>query len=150
MVDLFVKRFQVGGNGAHGLGCQSFWGVLLLSFYPPSQTPPFTNAVLEASNDIFSAFVYLLRNVNSDGSNFLSYEVEFDDEEETIDRDTSAYDSLLEEQTKSDKLLPSNFRRRLKEMLGGLGVAVGSDEYNRCITTIDSDTLQQLQQLLSD
>jgi hypothetical protein len=66
------------------------------------------------------------------------------------DRDTSTYDSLLEEQTKSDKLLPSNFRRRLKEMLGGLGVALGSDEYNRFMTTIDNDTLQQLQQLLSD
>lgn len=150
LVDLFVKRFQVAGNGAHGLLLQSFWGMLLLSFYPPSRTSPFTNAVLGKSNAIFSAFVYLLRNVNSDGSNILSYEVEFDDEEEIIDRDLSAYDSLVEEQTKSDKLLPSNFRHRLKEMFGGLGLAIGSDEYNRFMTTIDNDTLQQLQQLLSD
>jgi len=149
-VDLYVKRFQVAGNGAHGLLFQSIWGMLLLSFYPPSQITNLTNPVLERANDIFGAFVYLLRNVNSDGSNILSYEVECDDEEEKIDRDTCAYDTVLQEQAKCDKVLSSNFRHHLTKMLGGLSAALGNDEYVQFLCTIDSTILQQLHGMLAN
>lgn len=150
LVDLYVKRFQVAGNGAHGLLFQSIWGMLLLSFYPPSHIITLTNSVLERSNDIFGAFVYLLRNVNRDGSNILSYEVECDDEEERIDRDTSAYDALLQEQATCDKLLSSNFRHQLTKKLSGLSVALGNDEYCRFLSTLDNIILQQLQEMLAN
>ena len=150
LVDLLVKKFQVAGNGAHGLSFQTLWGMLLLSFYPPSHTLTLTNIVLEKANEIFVAFVYLLKNVNRDGSNILSYEVEFDDEEETIDRDKSTYDALVQEQAACDKILATNFRQQLKEKLNGLSNALGNEEYARFLGTVESATLQQLQDLLAD
>ena len=150
LVDLFVKRFQVAGNGAHGLLFESLWGMLLISLYPPSHTITLTNAVLEKANEIFGAFVYLLKNVNRDGSNLLSYEVECDDDEEKIERDTYAYDVLLQEQAARDKLHSSNFRHQLTEKLNGLGVALGNDDYGRFLSTLDSTMLQQLQEMLAN
>ena len=149
LVDLYVKRFHVAGNGAHGLLFQTLWGMLLLSFYPPSHSITLTSSVLEHANDIFGAFVYLLRNVNRDGSNLLPYEVDCDDDEEKLDRDTCAYDSLLQEQTKCDKVHSSNFRHQLKEKLSGIGAVLGNDEYGRFLSTLDSTILQLLQETLA-
>lgn len=151
MVDFFVKRFQVAGNGAHGLLFQTLWATLLLSFYPPSSNPsPLTNSVLEKSNEIFGAFVYLLKNVHKDGSNLLSYEVECDDDEEKIDRDTCAYDSLVQEQAANDKARSSDFRDKLTEKLNGLCAALGNEEYVRFMSTLDATILQQLQEALAN
>lgn len=150
LVDLYVKRFQVAGNGAHGLLFQTLWAMLLISFYPPSHTITLTNSVLEKANEIFVAFVYLLKNANRDGSNLLSYEVEYDDDEEMIDRDTRAYDALLQEQTACDKVQSLDFRHKLKEKLHGLGVALGNDEYCRFLSTLDGAMLQQLQESLGN
>lgn len=150
LVDLYVKRFQVAGNGAHGLLFQTLWAMLLISFYPPSHTITLTTSVLEKANEIFGAFVYLLKNVTVDGSNLLSYEVEYDDDEEMIDRDTRAYDALLQEQTACDKAQSSDFRHKLTEKLNGLGVALGNDEYGRFLSTLDSAMLQQLQESLAN
>ena len=151
MVDLLVKRFQLAGNGAHGLLFQTLWATLLLSFYPPSShTSPLTNSVLEKSNEIFSAFVYLLKNVHKDGSNLLSYEVECDDDEEKIDRDTCVYDSLVQEQAARDKARSSDFRDKLTEKLNGLCAALGNEEYSRFLSTLDATVLQQLQEALAN
>ena len=130
LVSMFITKFQVGGNGGHGLLFQKLWYVsgsvephsihiillhsfilshvlefsysflpcramLLLSFYPPCQTSSFSNAVLERSNEIFTVVVYVLRNVNADRSNILSYDVGYDDEEETVEIGADMYDSLL-------------------------------------------------------
>ena len=150
LVDLFVKRFQVAGNGAHGLLFESLWGMLLISFYPLSHTITLTNSVLEKANEIFGAFVYLLKNVSRDGSNLLSYEVECDDDEENIERDSCAYDVLLQEQAARDKLHSSNFRHQLTEKLNGLGAALGNDDYGRFLSTLDSTILQPLQEMLAN
>jgi hypothetical protein len=142
LVNLYVTRFQVAGNGAHGLLFQTLWGMLLLSFLPPSPFHRFTmtQCVLEKANDIFSAFVYLLRNVDTNLSNIISYEVEFDDETR-IDRNTlCAYDALVLEQTNYDKLHCSNFRRLLREKLDSLSVA----EYNRLLSMLDNDIVHQI------
>ena len=148
LVDLIVKRFQVAGNGAHGLLFQTLWAMLLISFYPPSHTITFTNSVLEKANEIFGAFVYLLKNVNGDGSNLLSYEVEYDDDEEKIDRDTCAYDAWLQKQIACDRVHSSDFRHKLTDKLNGLRVALGN-EYGRFLSTLDSAMLHQLQESLA-
>ncbi len=118
--------------------------------YPPSHTITLTNSVLGKANEIFGAFVYLLKNANKDGSNLLSYEVEYDDDEELVDRDTRAYDALLQEQTACDKVQSTDFRHKLTEKLNGLSVAMGNDEYGRFLSTLDSAMLQQLQESLAN
>lgn len=98
LISLLLLKFQVAGNGAHGLLFQKLWAMLLLSFYPPSQLPTCSNIVLRKSNAIFSKLVYVLKNANHDGTNLLSYEVEYDDDEETVDIGADMYESLLQEQ----------------------------------------------------
>ena len=98
MISLYLDKFQVAGNGAHGLLIQKLWALLLLSFYPPCPLPTCSNSVLGKSNEIFGRVVYLLENVNADGSNLLSYEVGCDEEEETVGIGSEAYEVLLQEQ----------------------------------------------------
>lgn len=80
----------MAGNGPHGLLFQKLWAMLLLSFYPPSKAVTCSTIVLTVPNEIFSMFTYILQNVNPDGTNLLSYEVGYDEEEDTDDVDAGA------------------------------------------------------------
>lgn len=84
-IELYLLKFQVAGNGAHGLLFQKLWALLLLSFYPPCQLTSCCNAVLGKSNVIFNKSIYVLKNLDANGTNLLSYDVGYDEEEETID-----------------------------------------------------------------
>lgn len=98
LISLYLQKFQVAGNGAHGLMFQKLWGLFLLSLYPPS---PFASSVLEKSDAIFAKLVYLLKNIDPSCTNILSYEVGYDnDEEETVEVGVGAemWEALLEEQ----------------------------------------------------
>lgn len=97
LVSLYLRKFQVAGNGAHGLLFQKLWALLLLSFYPPCRSPR-SDAVLRESNAIFNIFTVLLKNVSKDGTNVLSYEIGYDDEEEPCHIGEDFYESLLQEQ----------------------------------------------------
>lgn len=102
-ISLYLLKFQVAGNGAHGLLFQKLWAVLLLSVYPS----PFT---IKQSNQIFDKLLYVLRNLSPNGSNVLSYEVACDDEEDYDISHTGAeaFERAMQEQrTKVNN--PNNF-----------------------------------------
>jgi hypothetical protein len=98
LVRLLLMKFQVAGNGAHGLLFQKLWLLLLLSFYPPCELGSYCNIVLGKSNEIFDKFIYLLGNISPEGTNLLSFAVGPDDEEETVDIGMEMYEALLQEQ----------------------------------------------------
>ena len=95
LVCLLLKKFHAAGNGAHGLLFQKLWMLLLLSFYPPCNSASYCNIVLGKSNEIFDNFIYMLRNLSPDGTNLLSYAVECDEEEVTLDVGIEMYEALL-------------------------------------------------------
>jgi hypothetical protein len=98
LVCLLLMKFQAAGNGAHGLLFQKLWVLLLLSFYPPCNSVSYCNIVLGKSNEIFDRFIYMLRNLSPDGTNLLSFAVECDEEEETLDVGIEMYETLLRDQ----------------------------------------------------
>ncbi len=102
-VSMYISKFRAAGNGAHGLLFQKLWAILLASFFPPCEVSSvITNCVLSRSKEIFDGiFAYILRNVNADGSNLLSYDVGYDGEEEDIiDTGADRYELLLQEASK--------------------------------------------------
>lgn len=93
LITLYTNKFQIAGNGAHGLLLQKMWALLLLSFYPPCQLV-YGGIVLQKSNKIFRILIYMLKNVKPNGDNLLSYEVGFNEDEETVDIGADTYDLL--------------------------------------------------------
>lgn len=84
-IALYILKFKVAGNGAFGLLFQKLWAMLLLSFYPPSASISCSPIVLNSSSEIFPLFTHVIKNVHSDRSNLLAYEVEYDEAGETFD-----------------------------------------------------------------
>ncbi|KAL9189207.1 hypothetical protein ACHAXT_011697 [Thalassiosira profunda] len=145
LISLYLDKYAVAGNGAHGLLFQKLWALLLLSFYPPSPLPTCYNAVLGKSNEIFGRTVYLLENINADGSNLLSYEVGYDEEEETVDIGSDAYESLLQELRAKDVACTTPLSEAVAAKLNGLPNALGQS-YQEFLGTIDNDTLRKLEE----
>lgn len=150
MVSLYLKKFQVAGNGAHGLLFQQLWAMLLLSYYPPCEVPSYSSILLGASNEVFSLFTYVLRNVNADGSNLLSYEVGYDEEEETVEIGADIYEALLQGERQKDIVLKMDFRRCISTKIGGLRAVLGEATYNQFLSSIDTSTMAQLEELLTN
>ena len=74
--------------------------MLFASFYPSCEATSFSSVILTKSNEIFNMFVYVLRNVDANCKNIISYEVGYDSDEETIDIGGEIYDALVLEQLK--------------------------------------------------
>ena len=98
-ISLYLLKFQSAGNGAHGLLFQKLWAVLLMSVYPS----PFT---VTKSNEIFENLLYVLTNLNPNGSNVLSYDVGCDDDEEDMTVGMDAYENMLQEQRSKVTFIP--------------------------------------------
>ena len=94
LVSLYLTKFQVAGNGAHGLLFQKLWVLLLLSFYPPCELSSLSNIVLGKSSPILGKVVYVLKNINC---LVISYEVGYDEEAETVEVGADLYEALLQE-----------------------------------------------------
>ena len=90
-ISLYLQKFQVAGNGAHGLLFQKLWASLFLSVYP-------SPATIAKSNLLFDSLLYVLRNLSPSGSNVLSYEVGYDEEEDALNIGVESYESMLQEQ----------------------------------------------------
>jgi hypothetical protein len=106
-ISLYLLKFQVAGNGAHGLLFQKLWAILLLSVYPSPCT-------VKKSNQIFDKLLYVLKNLNPSGSNVLSYEVVYDDEEDkdTLNIGADVYEIAMQEQRSKVNIanfMPSSF-----------------------------------------
>jgi hypothetical protein len=91
-INLYLLKFQVAGNGAHGLLFQKLWTLLLLTLYP-------TPCIITKSNQIFEKIVYLLRNLSPCGTNILSFEVTYDEEEDEDDLNVGGeeYEKMLQD-----------------------------------------------------
>ena len=70
-----------------------------MSVYPS----PFT---VTKSNEIFENLLYVLTNLNPNGSNVLSYDVGCDDDEEDMTVGMDAYENMLQEQRSKVTFIP--------------------------------------------
>ncbi|KAL7546797.1 hypothetical protein ACHAWF_010132 [Thalassiosira exigua] len=147
LVSLYLMKFGVAGNGAHGMLFQKLWAMLLLSFYPPCQLQSCQNAVLRRSNAVFSKLVFVLKNEHVDGSNILSYEIGYDEDEETVDVGTEINEALLQEQRAKDAIIWTPLRKTLAAKMATLPGEL-EQKYKEFISTIDCDTLLELEGLL--
>jgi len=151
LVSMYISKFQVAGNGAHGLLFQKLWAILLSSFVPPCEVSPvINNYALSRSKEIFSGiFSYILRNVNADGSNLLSYDVGYDGEEEDIiDTGADRYELLLQETSKKDAMATLCFKDFLSSKLCNLPNVLGHDAYQQFLQMIGNDTMAELERLM--
>lgn len=89
LVDLYLAKFQVAGNGAHGLMLQKLYMMFLLSI-PMSHSHQTTNEVLENCT-------YILRNRKD---SLLPYSVGHDEEDNIID--LGDYDVLVAQHMQAD------------------------------------------------
>ena len=147
-ISLYINKFQVAGNGPHGLLFQKLWTMLLLSFYPPCPLVSCSRLVLAKSNDVFAKLLYVLKNANHDGSNVLSYEIGYDEDEDTVDIGTDIYETLLLEQRARDIVITSSLKQAVSTKMNGLSNKLG-DKYQEFLSSIESNTLQQLQSALA-
>ena len=147
LIQMYIMKYQIAGNGAHGLLFQKLWSMLLLSFYPPCQLAVCSSIVLGRSNDIFNNFVHVLKNVKADGTNLLSYEIH-DEEEELVDIGADIYESLQQQQRANDVVITTSFHEAVSTKMNGLAAQLG-DEYQEFLASINSDTLQEIQAILS-
>mmetsp|Transcript_27442 Transcript_27442/g.46712 ORF Transcript_27442/g.46712 Transcript_27442/m.46712 type:complete len:540 (-) Transcript_27442:98-1717(-) len=146
LVHLYLMKWKVAGNGAHGLLFQKLWALLLLSFYPPCQLASCCNTVLAKSNTIFNIFVYVIKNTNRDGTNVLSYEVGYGEEEETVDTGAEIYEAMLQEQRTKDIVISTLLQEAVSTKMSGLPHELGQ-KYQEFLSTIGNDTLQQLEEV---
>ena len=147
LIQMYIMKYQIAGNGAHGLLFQKLWSMLLLSFYPPCQLTGCSSLVLGKSNDIFNNFVHVLKNVKPDGTNLLSYEIH-DEEEETVDIGADIYEVLQQQQRTKDVVITTFFLEAMSTKMNGLAAQLG-DEYQEFLASINNDTLQEIQSSLS-
>mmetsp|Transcript_14453 Transcript_14453/g.31345 ORF Transcript_14453/g.31345 Transcript_14453/m.31345 type:complete len:1131 (-) Transcript_14453:272-3664(-) len=147
LISLYLLKFQVAGNGAHGLLFQKSWALLLVSFYPPCQLTSCYNIVLGKSNAIFSKVIYLLQNMLPDGTNVLSYEVGYDEEEETVDIGADMHGALLQEQRTKDMVFITSLHEVISTKMNGIPHELGPQKYQDFLST--NDTLRQLDEALT-
>ena len=147
-ISLYINKFQVAGNGPHGLLFQKLWTMLLLSFYPPCPLVSCSRLVLAKSNEVFAKLLYVLKNANPDGSNVLSYEIGYDEDEDNVEIGTDIYETLLLEQRGRDIVVITLFQQAVSTKMNGLSNELG-DKYQEFLSAIESDTLQQLQSALA-
>jgi len=148
LISLYLLKFQVAGNGAHGMLFQKLWALLLLSFYPRCQLASCCNTVIRKSNAIFNIFIYVLKNANPNDTNVLSYEVGYDEEEETVEIGADIYEALLQEQRTKDIVLSISLREAVSTKMNGLPIELGQ-KYQEFLSAIENDTLQQLEEVLA-
>ena len=141
---LYLLKWQVGGNGAHGLLFQKLWALFLLSFYPPCQLASCSSIILGKSNDIFNMFLYVLKNVHP-GTNVLSYEIGWDEEDDTADVGSfDLYEALHQNLRLQDVVVTTSFKEAVRIKMNGLANELG-ERYQEFMSTIGSDILQQLE-----
>ena len=146
-LSLYLLKWQVGGNGAHGLLFQKLWALFLLSLYPPCQLASCSSIILgrSNSNDIFKMLLYVLKNVHPDGTNVLSYEIGWDEEDDTADVGSfDLYEVLHQNQRLQDVVVTTSFNEAVRTKMNGLANELG-ERYQEFMSTIGSDTLQQLE-----
>jgi len=148
LIQMYIMKYQIAGNGAHGLLFQKLWSMLLLSFYPPCQLTSCSSLVLGNSNDIFNNFIHVLKNMKHDGTNLLSYEIH-DEEEETVDIGADIYEALQQQQRTKDVVIITLFHDAVSTKINGLADQLGEGKYQEFLASINSDTLQEIQSLLS-
>jgi len=148
-ISLLLLKFEVAGNGAHGLFFQKLWALFLLSLYPPCNLTSCSNIVLGKSNSIFQKFLYVLSNVdNSLATNVLSYEV-CGEEEETVDICAENYEALLQEQRMKDIVFVASFQESVSAIMNRLPTELGGQKYEQFLGIVGSDMLRQLEQALT-
>jgi len=147
LIQMYLMKYQIAGNGAHGLLFQKLWSMLLLSFYPPCQLTSCSRFVLGRSNEVFNNFIHVLKNVKADGTNLISYEIH-DEEEETVDIGADIHEALQQQQRTNDVVITTSFHEAVTTKMNGLAGQLG-EKYQEFLTSIKSDTLQDLQSMLS-
>ena len=96
-------------------------------------------------NDIFKMLLYVLKNVNPDGTNVLSYEIGWDEEDDTADVGSfDLYEVLHQNQRLQDVVVTTSFNEAVRTKMNGLANELG-ERYQEFMSTIGSDTLQQLE-----
>mmetsp|Transcript_19996 Transcript_19996/g.37613 ORF Transcript_19996/g.37613 Transcript_19996/m.37613 type:complete len:487 (-) Transcript_19996:206-1666(-) len=145
-ISLYTGKFQVAGNGAHGLLYQKLWALLLLSFYPPCQLASCCNTVLRKSKTIFNIFISVLKNVHPNGTNLLSYEVGCGDDEESIYIGEDFYDALLQGQRANDIVISTSLHEAVSTKLNSLPNELGQNYQEFCLA--ENDALRQLKEVI--
>lgn len=150
LIRMYLTKFPVAGNGGHGLLFQKLWALLLVSFYPPCLLAVCCSIVLGNSNAIYNQVIYLLQNMKADGSNVLSYEVGSDEEEETVSIGADVYRVLLQEQRRKDMVTITSLHEAISIKMNDLPNQLGHQKYHVFRSTIENDTLRQLEEAISN